>query len=122
MLPNWLRRWRPRPNKSGAIGRVKAIPVDLRDQVEEVDEPFYRVYVWGRDGTSHEFEITGADIHEVLAWADRNVKGRTYPLWVAVPGRPDQGVSLVRLAGWDPPAGDLGRRLHAVTVPTPFRA
>jgi hypothetical protein len=25
----------------------------------------------------------------------------------------------VRLAGWDPPAGDLGRPLHAVTVQTP---
>ena len=95
---------------------VNVDPVDPRDQAEEVDEPRYRVYFWqGID--SDEYEITGADVHEVLDFADRQAAGRTYSLWVCLPAR-NNGVNLVRLAGWDPPAGDAGRPAHAVTVPT----
>jgi hypothetical protein len=52
-------------------------PVDPRDQTSEVDAPRYRVCFWnGSD--SDEYEITGADVPEVLAWADRSAAGRTY--------------------------------------------
>lgn len=91
--------------------------VDPRDQTEEVDEPRYRVYFWhGMD--SDDYEITGADVHEVLAWADRSAADRTYSLWACLPARDYVGINLVRLAGWDPPAGDVGRPPHAITVPT----
>jgi hypothetical protein len=95
---------------------VKVDSVDPRDQTEAVDAPGYRVYFWhGSD--SDEYEITGADVPEVLAWADLSAAGRTYSLWASLPASDAVGVKLVRLAGWDPPAGDVGRPDHAVTVP-----
>lgn len=96
-------------------------PVDPRDQTEEVDAPEYRVYFWhGFD--SDEYAITGADVPEVLAWADLSAAGRTYSLWACIPAGDEVGVNLVRLAGWDPPAGDVGRPDHAVTVPVSGKA
>ena len=95
---------------------VNVEPVDPRDQTEGVDAPSYRVYFW-RGSHSDEYEITGADVPEVLAWADLGAAGRTYSLWACLPARDAVGVNLVRLAGWDPPAGDVGRPDHAVTVP-----
>jgi hypothetical protein len=95
---------------------VNVEPVDPRDQTEGVDAPSYRVYFW-QGSHSDEYEITGADVSEVLAWADLNAAGRTYSLWACLPARDAVGVNLVRLAGWDPPAGDVGRPDHAVTVP-----
>jgi hypothetical protein len=94
--------------------------VDPRDQTEEVDEPRYRVYFW-QGGGSDEYEVTGADVQEVLHWADSNGRGRTYSLWVCITAQNGEGVKLVRLAGWDPPAGDLNRPQHAVTVTTGSR-
>ena len=95
---------------------MKVESVDPRDQTEEVDAPRYRVYFW-HGSESDEYEITGADVHEVLTWADVRAAGRTYSLWASLPASDEFGVKLVRLAGWDPPAGDVGRPAHAVTVP-----
>ncbi len=100
---------------------VNVYPVDPRDQSSEVDDPRYRVYFW-HGSHSDEYEITGADVLEVLAWADHNAAGRTYSLWACFPAVDEVGVDLVRLAGWDPPAGDVGRPDHAVTVPASGRA
>lgn len=91
-------------------------PVDPRDQTEGVDAPRYRVYFW-HGSHSEEYEVTGADVHEVLAWANLSAAGRTYSLWACLPANDEAGVKLVRLAGWDPPAGDVERPDHAVTVP-----
>jgi hypothetical protein len=100
---------------------VNVHPVDPRDQTSEVDAPRYRVCFWnGSD--SDEYEITGADVPEVLAWADRSAAGRTYSLWACLPAGHEVGVNLVRLAGWDRPAGDVGRPDHAVTVPANEKA
>jgi hypothetical protein len=99
---------------------VNVAQVDPRDQTEEVDEPRYRVYFW-QGGDSDEYEVTGADVHEVLGWADSNGRGRTYSLWACLAARSGGGVNLVRLAGWDPTAGDLNRPQHAVTVTTTRR-
>jgi hypothetical protein len=95
--------------------------VDPRDQTEGVDAPRYRVYFW-HGSHSEEYEITGADVPEVLAWADLSAAGRTYSLWACLPGSDEVGVKLVRLAGWDPQAGDVGRPDHAVTVPASGKA
>jgi hypothetical protein len=83
---------------------VKVDPVDPRDQTEGVDAPRYRVYFWhGSD--SEEYEITGADVPEVLAWADLSAAGRTYSLWACLPASDEVGVNLVRLAGLGPTSG-----------------
>lgn len=101
---------------------MMVLPVDPRDQVEGVDDPRYRVYFWDRDqNRSDEYEITGADVHEVLAWADHNVRGRTYSVWVSLPTT-GQGVNLLRLTGWHGPDDDEGRPQHAVILPTHGRA
>jgi hypothetical protein len=51
---------------------------------------------------SEEFEVTGSDVQEVIAWADATAgSGRTYTLYALVP-RPDGEPGLVRLAGADP--------------------
>lgn len=99
--------------------------VDPRDQTTELDDPAYRVYFWSGDRTSNvmmvcdEHEITGADVHEVLRWADDHADGRTYTLWACVPEQTEArvGLKLVRLAGWDPTTSDTGRPAHAVGVP-----
>lgn len=96
---------------------MNVVPVDPRDQTEEVDAPGYRVYFW-RGAVCDEHDITGADVHEVLAWAELSAAGRTYSLWARLPASDGVGVKLVRLAGWNPPAGEVGRPEHAVTTPT----
>jgi hypothetical protein len=73
--------------------------VDPRDQTWEIDQPRYRVYFHGPAGASDEREITGADVAEVIAWADSHRDARTYVLYVCVPGA---DLGLVRLAGIDP--------------------
>jgi len=99
---------------------VIVVGVDPRDQVEQVDEPRYRVYFW-QDGASDEYQLTGADVHDVVAWADRNAAGRTYSLSACLPVPGLEVVKLVRLAGWDPPADETRRPSHAVTVPSTGR-
>ena len=80
---------------------MHAMPVDPRDQNWESDSPAYRVYFW-QDMASDEWELSEADIDEVLAWADAHADGRTMTVWVV--HRDSEGVGLIRLAGIEPPA------------------
>jgi hypothetical protein len=89
---------------------VRATPIDPRDQRRESDSPAYRVYFWQSVGSgegsgwqSEEWELTEADVDEVLAWADAQAGGRTMSVWVVV-HRDAGGVGLIRLAGIDPTA------------------
>ena len=81
---------------------MRAVGVDPRDQRWEDNGPAYRVYFWKADAHCEEWQLTEADIDEVLAWADANADGRCMSVWV-VQGD-TEGVSLIRLAGVDPPA------------------
>jgi hypothetical protein len=78
---------------------MQTMGVDPRDQTGELEDPRYRVYFWA--GTaSDEWEISGADVQEVLARAEANRGDRTYTLYACVPEK--DGLGLVRLAGEDP--------------------
>jgi hypothetical protein len=80
---------------------MDVIAVDPRDETWAVDRPRYRVYFHEVNGTSDEYEVTGADVDEVIAWAEKQAGQRTYVLYVCVPAN---GLGLVRLAGADPNA------------------
>lgn len=88
---------------------VTARPVDPRDQWWEVDHPAYRVYFFVQPDpgppsgwASDEWEITGADVDEVLTWARENADGRRFIVYVRVDH--GDGLGLVRLLGSDPNA------------------
>jgi hypothetical protein len=75
--------------------------VDPRDQRWGIDHPRYRVYFWSSDSACDEYELSGGDVHEVIAWAEeRSRGGGHYVLYAVVPD--DDGVGLIRLAGTDP--------------------
>jgi hypothetical protein len=83
--------------------------VDPRDTRWEVDRPSYRVYFWRRQSdrpdsgwASEEWQIDGADVGEVLAWADTDQARRAYTLYVRCES--NDGPGLIRLAGTDPTA------------------
>src|SRR5688572_22126988 len=88
-------------------------PVDPRDASWEVDQPAYRVYFWRRPQTAHdmpvdqvmwwsdEYEITGADIDEVLAWTHASAGPHgLFTLWVV--SRHGGELGLIRLLGFEP--------------------
>jgi hypothetical protein len=87
-------------------------PVDSRDTRSEIDEPVFRVYFWrdlgtppdgaGRAYASDEYEVTDADVREVIYWADEESAGRTYTLHVLVPDLRSEELGLINLAGVDP--------------------
>ena len=79
-----------------------ASPIDPRDQTSEVDDPAYRAYFWDSPSSCEEWELTEADIDEVLEWIRVHGRGRPHSLWVVV--RAQQDVQLVRLRGIDPAA------------------
>src|SRR5689334_21352421 len=88
---------------------VRAMPVDPRDERWASHSPAYRVYFWQPVGPgeqsawrSDEWELTEADVDEVLAWADAHADGRAMSAWVV--HRDADGVGLIRLAGIDPTA------------------
>lgn len=87
--------------------------VDPRDQTWEIDETRYRVYFHDASGRSDEYEISGADIFEVIGWADAQKAGRTYVLYACVHR---DGLGLVRLAGEDP--NEEGGVTWEFTVPS----
>jgi hypothetical protein len=82
-------------------GLVKVRDVDPRDQAWELDEPSYRVYFHEPEGGSDEYEVSGADVVDVISWADAQRGVRTYVLYACVPR---DGLGLVRLLGTDPNA------------------
>jgi hypothetical protein len=67
-----------------------------------LDGPRYRVYFHDASGASKEREVAGADLAEVLEWAERQRGQRTFVLYVCV--STDNRLGLVRLAGADPNA------------------
>ncbi|WP_328386947.1 hypothetical protein OHS81_25325 [Streptomyces sp. NBC_00400] len=74
--------------------------VDPQDVTWEQDGATYRAYFWDRSArASDEYEVTGADVEDVLAWARAKAEetGSAYTLYVRVTdeGRP----GLVRLSG-----------------------
>lgn len=73
--------------------------VDPRDQTWEVAHPRYRVYFHDAYGAAEEHEITGADVSEILEWAETERRGGTYVPYVCAPVN---GLGLVRLQGSDP--------------------
>ena len=78
---------------------MRASPIDPRDQTSEVDDPAYRAYFWNSPSACDEWELTEADIDEVLDWVRANSNGRPHSLWAVV--RSDDDVQLVRLRGID---------------------
>lgn len=74
-------------------------PIDPRDQNWEVTQPAYRVYFHNALGASHEYEVSGADVKSVLAWAEAEKGDRTYVLYACATRN---GLGLVRLHGHDP--------------------
>jgi len=101
---------------------MEITPIDPRDTKWERHVATYRVYFWDQRGSSHEFEVTDADVPEVLAWADEEARrsGRTYVIWVrSVDAAGSPG--LIRLAGWEQPSdeqpGRGGRPDYAVDRP-----
>jgi hypothetical protein len=78
---------------------VHVRPVDPRDQLWGIGRPSYRVYFHGAQGASDEYEISDADVPEVISWAEAQRGTRTFVLYVCVP---NDGLGLVRLMGSDP--------------------
>jgi hypothetical protein len=98
---------------------MEASPIDPRDTTWERRDPVYRVYFWSaptdasRAHSSYEWRLTDAiDVHEVIAWAEQERRGRTYELFVEHPHRMEartegwvDAPGLVRLAGTNPTDG-----------------
>lgn len=88
---------------------MRVSSVDPRDQTWEVTHPRYRVYFHDAHGAAEELEITGADVSEILEWAETERRGRTFVLYVCAPLN---GLGLVRLQASDanedrnPPVAD----------------
>ena len=74
---------------------------DPRDQTWEFGKPTYRVYFHDAARASDEYEVAGADVAEVIDWAESHKGSGTYVLYACVPR---DGLGLVRLAGVDPNA------------------
>ncbi|MEU8284263.1 hypothetical protein AB0C01_07980 [Micromonospora sp. NPDC048905] len=75
--------------------------VDPRDQTWGISQPKYQVYFHDETGAADEYEVEGADVAEVMAWAEAQRVGRTFVLYACVPR---DGLGLLRLAGCDPNA------------------
>jgi len=106
-------RLRAEPRADSAqsnIEVVNIVGVDPRDQTWEVDAPRYRVYFHERSGASDEYEISGANVAEVLTWAEEERRGRTLVLYVCAP---TDGLGLLRLAGTDPNAAGVEGQLRS---------
>ncbi|WP_114560504.1 hypothetical protein [Desertihabitans aurantiacus] len=82
---------------------MRARPVDPRDQTSEVAAPRYRVVFWTSSSSSEEWQLSEADLDEVLSWVAAHGDGRRHSLWVELPDA-GGGVQVVRLRGIDPPA------------------
>lgn len=107
---------------------MHARPIDPRDQRWESGGPAYRVFFWSElSGTdpdpgwqSDEWELSGADIDEVVTWVCDHAAGRRASLWVVT--RSGTDVTHSRLAGSDPTASeDTWPRWASATWPDPPR-
>lgn len=85
---------------------MDARPVSPTDQTREVGDPEYRVFFWSRPTvprgmwTSDEWELSNAEVPEVLEWAELHRAGRVASVWAVIPN--DDGVTHIRLLGRDP--------------------
>jgi hypothetical protein len=96
------------------VGTVDVRSVDERSSRWQMSFPTYRVYFFDNphgvrsSWTTYTYEITGAhNVHQVLAWADANARGRTYCVYAVVdqahdPTAAPGEVGLLQLTGWDP--------------------
>ena len=84
---------------SKTLRRMKSTGIDPRGPEWEVPDPRYRVYFHDSKGASDEHEVEGADVTEVLAWAEKRRGDRTFVLYACVPG---DALGLLRLYGHDP--------------------
>lgn len=124
---------------------VRIIEVDERDSSWEDDRPRFRVYVHGSRadttfGSTVTYDVTGADVLQVIDWAQRHVTGQeTFAVALVVDDTgyeatsPGHGRGLVWLLGTDgtnsdpsEPVADaqrrmLTRRAAPVGVPEPDR-
>ncbi len=73
--------------------------IDPRDQTWEISRPRYRVYFHDSNRASDEYEVDGADVADVMAWAETQRGDRTFVLYACVP---HDGLGLLRLEGSDP--------------------
>jgi hypothetical protein len=80
---------------------MRARTIDPRDQTTEVVDPAYRIIFW-TGLACEEWELSGADLAEVLSWIEANAAGRAHSLWAVT--RSLGQVALVRLRGIDPTA------------------
>ncbi|MEU7428951.1 hypothetical protein [Streptomyces sp. NPDC040750] len=74
--------------------------VDPRDTTWEQDHAVYRVYFWDTASNhSHEYQVSDADIDEVLTWVRREAdsRGWSYTVYVEVSDGGQPG--LVRICG-----------------------
>ncbi|MEV5879974.1 hypothetical protein AB0L75_38345 [Streptomyces sp. NPDC052101] len=75
-------------------------PVDPRDMTWEQDHAVYRVYFWDTASThSHEYQVSEADIDEVLAWTRREAESHGWSYTVYAQVGDDGQPGLVRLCG-----------------------
>ena len=93
---------------------MKTREVDPRDMTWEDDSPVFRVYFWKATPTppdaenpyswrSMEYEVSEADVKEVINWADQYAEREGenhYTLYVR--GDDAQGPGIIKLAGVDP--------------------
>lgn len=92
---------------------IEARPVDPRDVNVEVDAPTFRVYFWRSTSSlaCREFEVIGADVEEVIAWADDNRRpGESVQLGVltSIAGMREGDVLMTWIKGTDPTRSEGG--------------
>lgn len=98
-LPRWVREFTTTPSVRLVLNVEH---VDPRDATWEVDASVYRVHFWQSDVgyASDEYRLTGADVLEVLEWAQSTVKPeQTFTIYAELDRH---GLGLIRLAGDDP--------------------
>lgn len=83
---------------------VKA--VDPRDTTWEDVQPVFRVSFWDERNAwaSHEYEISGADVVDVVSWAESSLGELGTEFTLSVKVVRDNTVGVVVLAGRDPTA------------------
>jgi hypothetical protein len=107
-----LRQVRP-TGRTRAVGGVEILAVDERDGGWEHDCPRFRVYLHGSAETStagwtDTYDVTGADVMQVIDWAQRQAAGSlTYAVALVYDDEaqeqrnPGDGRGLVWLVGMD---------------------
>lgn len=79
---------------------MDARQIDPRTATWEDDFPVYRVVFWVGDAAD-EWDVEGAtDVHQAIAWATEQARGRNFTLSVVARFAGDEGV--LRVLGADP--------------------